>query len=162
MSISDRIVLMRDGVIQQEGKPQEIYDNPCNLFVAKFLGNPPINLFSGEIKNKRLYIGGFDIMAADAEDRAVTVGIRPEGLTPSDDGALECEMRGIEVMGRDVSVIFRSEFSSAQNLRAIISAEEKLPTSATRVKFSVKTEKIYLFDAVSEERIFAPLGEGGK
>ena len=52
MSISDEIVVMRDGVIQQIGKPQDVYDAPANLFVAKFLGNPQINVFEGfNIKN---------------------------------------------------------------------------------------------------------------
>ena len=50
MSISDRIVVMKDGVVQQIGKPQEVYDNPVNLFVAKFLGTPPINVFEGSVK----------------------------------------------------------------------------------------------------------------
>ncbi len=50
MSISDRIVVMRDGVVQQIGKPQEVYDNPVNLFVAKFLGTPPINVFDGRVR----------------------------------------------------------------------------------------------------------------
>ena len=52
MSISDEIVVMKDGVIQQMGEPQSVYDFPANLFVAKFLGNPQINVFEGEIKNK--------------------------------------------------------------------------------------------------------------
>ena len=47
MSISDMIVVMKDGVVQQIGKPQEVYDNPVNLFVARFLGTPPINVFEG-------------------------------------------------------------------------------------------------------------------
>ena len=57
MSISDRIVVMRDGIVQQIGRPQEVYDDPVNLFVARFLGTPPINVFEGQIKNGRLYIG---------------------------------------------------------------------------------------------------------
>ena len=52
MSISDLIVVMKDGVVQQIGKPQEVYDNPVNLFVAKFLGTPPINLFSGRVDDE--------------------------------------------------------------------------------------------------------------
>ena len=162
MSISDRIVLMRDGVILQVGKPQEVYDDPCNLFVAKFLGNPPINVFSGEIKNKRLYIGDCDIMSVDADDGPVTVGIRPEGLYPSEEGRFECELSGIEVMGRDVSVIFKSKYSSAQNLRAIVSSAQRISVGDATVRFSVKPEKVYLFDSKTEERIFATLGEGGK
>ena len=51
MSISDMIVVMKDGAVQQIGKPQEVYDNPINLFVAKFLGTPPINVFEGELRD---------------------------------------------------------------------------------------------------------------
>ena len=58
MSISDMIVVMRLGVVQQVGKPQEIYDDPQNLFGAKFLGTPPINVFKGYVKDEKLYIGG--------------------------------------------------------------------------------------------------------
>ena len=52
MSISDSIVVMKDGVVQQIGKPQDVYDNPVNLFVARFLGTPPINLFEGEVRKR--------------------------------------------------------------------------------------------------------------
>lgn len=58
MSISDFIVVMRDGIVQQKNEPQKVYDEPANLFVAKFLGTPAINVFKGEIKNGVLYIAG--------------------------------------------------------------------------------------------------------
>lgn len=58
MSISDVIVVMKLGVVQQIGKPQEVYDNPTNLFVAKFLGTPPINVLEGYVRGEKLYVGG--------------------------------------------------------------------------------------------------------
>ena len=58
MSISDMIVVMKLGLVQQIGKPQEVYDDPANLFVAKFLGTPPINVFEGHVQNGTLYLGG--------------------------------------------------------------------------------------------------------
>ena len=57
MSISDMIVVMKDGIVQQIGQPQAVYDDPDNLFVAKFLGTPPINVFEGRVKNGALYAG---------------------------------------------------------------------------------------------------------
>ena len=57
MSISDMIVVMNAGVVMQTGNPQEVYDNPANLFVARFLGTPPVNVFHGTVKNQSLYIG---------------------------------------------------------------------------------------------------------
>ncbi len=61
MSISDMIVVMKDGVVQQIGEPQYVYDEPANLFVAKFLGSPAINIFDGEIKNGVLYVDGVEL-----------------------------------------------------------------------------------------------------
>ena len=56
MSISDEIVLMELGIKQQVGEPQDVYDEPDNLFVARFLGTPPINIFHGEIKGNKLFV----------------------------------------------------------------------------------------------------------
>ena len=81
MSISDMIVVMKDGIVQQIGKPQNVYDDPVNLFVAKFLGTPPINVFSGEVKNEQLYIGSEAVLSTPGvADQSVHVGIRPEGF----------------------------------------------------------------------------------
>ena len=57
MSISDQIVVMKDGIFMQMGRPQEVYDDPASLFVAKFLGNPPINVFKGEVQKETLWLG---------------------------------------------------------------------------------------------------------
>ena len=79
MSISDLIVVMKEGIVQQIGKPQEVYDNPSNLFVAKFLGTPPINVFEGRIQNGQLYIGDNAVLhTGNVSDRKVYAGIRPE------------------------------------------------------------------------------------
>ena len=64
MSISDLIVVMKDGLVQQIGKPQEVYDNPANLFVAKFLGTPPINLFKGRVEKGSLFLGEEAVLKA--------------------------------------------------------------------------------------------------
>ena len=85
MSISDMIVVMKDGIVQQIGKPQNVYDDPVNLFVAKFLGTPPINVFSGEVKNEQLYIGSEAVLSTPGvADQPVHVGIRPEGFILKD------------------------------------------------------------------------------
>ena len=77
MSISDQIVVMKEGVVQQTGKPQEVYDNPCNLFVATFLGTPPINLFDGRVEKETLYIGSEALLPVPGiADQAVTVGMK--------------------------------------------------------------------------------------
>lgn len=106
MSISDMIVVMKDGIVQQIGKPQNVYDDPVNLFVAKFLGTPPINVFSGEVKNEQLYIGSEAVLSTPGvSDQPVHVGIRPEGFILKEDGPLSCDLVRLEVMGRDVSIV---------------------------------------------------------
>ena len=106
MSISDMIVVMKDGVVQQIGKPQDVYDSPVNLFVAKFLGTPPINVFEGQIRGGSLYIGENAVLLTPGiSDQPVSVGIRPEGFIPDEKGSLCCQLGGMEVMGRDISVV---------------------------------------------------------
>lgn len=154
MSISDRIVVMKAGVVQQTGKPQEVYDDPANLFVAKFLGTPPINVFQGKIKNGKVCIGDAAVLDAPGQkDQDVFVGIRPEGFLLKEDGPLICQLGGVEVMGRDISIVSNHEASLNPNIRSIISAETKVDTSSEIVRFAVKPSKLFVFDGSSEERI---------
>ena len=150
MSISDRIVVMKDGVIQQMGKPQQVYDDPVNLFVAKFLGTPPINVFDGRVQGGKLYIGEAAVLDVEAADADVTVGIRPEGFVPDGQGALECRLDAVEVMGRDITMVCRHE-SCAVPIRAIVDAE--LGQEAETVCFSLKKNKVFLFDKESGKRL---------
>ena len=143
MSISDRIVVMKDGLLQQQGAPQAVYDDPCNLFVAQFLGTPPINTFSGRVEQGRLYIGAEAVLSTDAPDGPVTVGIRPEGFLPQAEGAFTCPIQRIEVMGRDTSVVCQNDAFVGENFRIIIDSDEAAGLTG---KFSLKCNKVYLFD----------------
>ena len=155
MSISDMIVVMKLGVVQQVGKPQDIYDSPTNLFVAKFLGTPPVNVFNGKIENGKVYIGDAAVMdAPGVEDKNVYVAVRPEGFILDDNGPLTCELSNIEVMGRDVSIVSHHANSANPIIRSIIDADNKIDVSKTNVSFSLKPHKTFLFDAETEERIF--------
>ena len=154
MSISDMIVVMKLGVVQQIGKPQEIYDNPTNLFVAKFLGTPPINVFNGRIEGGKLYIGEACVLdVPGVEDKAVTVAIRPEGFILDEAGPLACELSNVEIMGRDVSIVSRHEQMQVPVIRSIIDADNKIDASNKEVRFSLKPHKTFVFDAETEERI---------
>lgn len=154
MSISDMIVVMKSGVIQQIGKPQEVYDNPINLFVAKFLGTPPINVFRGRIAGGRLMIGGDAVMdVPHAQDREVFVGIRPEGFVPDGNGPLHCDFRSVEVMGRDISIVSTHKDCENAAIRAIISADSRVNAQEGTVRFSLKPGKVFLFDRETEARI---------
>ena len=155
MSISDMIVVMKDGIVQQIGAPQEVYDNPANLFVARFLGTPPINVFNGQIKDNRLYIGEDAVLdVKGVSDKEIYVGIRPEGFILKDDGAFTCDLRGVEVMGRDISVLSANEASLNPTVRSIIGTENKVDTDKNVVRFDLKPYKVFIFDKDTEERIY--------
>ena len=155
MSISDFIVVMKLGTVQQIGQPQEVYDNPANLFVAKFLGTPPINVFEGEIKGEKLYIGGAAVLdLPGASSQAVTVGIRPEGFNLDPNGAFTVELSNLEVMGRDVSVVSKHKNSLNPVVRSIINSDSKVDPNAKTVSFSLKPHKVFVFNKETEERIY--------
>ena len=154
MSICDIIVVMKAGVINQIGKPQEVYDNPVNLFVAKFLGTPPINVFEGNVLDGKLMIGGETVLdVPSVENQEVIVGIRPEGFILQEDGPLSCDLNRVEVMGRDISVVSTSPYSLNPAIRSIINAENRVDAAGDKVHFALKPAKVLLFDKETEERI---------
>ena len=154
MSISDMIVVMQSGVVQQIGKPQEVYDEPANLFVAKFLGTPAINVFSGTVQKEKLYIGGQCVLPVPgARDGEVYAGIRPEGFVPAADGPFAAKLIRIEVMGRDTSVVSEHTASLSGAVRSIISADNPAAVQDGLVRFALKPYKVLLFDKESEQRV---------
>lgn len=154
MSISDLIVVMKDGVVQQIGAPQDVYDNPVNLFVAKFLGTPPINVFEGEVVGGQLFLDCDNILAVPGvPDQKVYVGIRPEGFVIKEDGPLSCKLVGVEVMGRDISVISTHDLSLNPTVRAIISTANKFEALGRTVNFELVPHKVLMFNKETEERI---------
>ena len=154
MSISDLIIVMKEGVVNQIGKPQEVYDDPVNLFVAQFLGTPAINVLEGEIRDGKLWIGGENVLdMAGKREGPVWVGIRPEGFILDANGPFTCEMDRVEVMGRDVSVVCKHPKMTGRNLRAIIPAENRADPEMKQVRFSLKPYKVHVFDRESEARI---------
>ena len=156
MSISDEIVVMKLGEMQQMGKPQDVYNSPANLFVAQFLGTPPINVFMGEVKNEKIYVGE-DLVgsAKGVEDRRVFVAIRPEGFIlagEKDKDVLHANCEMIQVMGRDISVVANNKNCTKPTFKAIISADDQV--NPGNVAFKVKPHKIFIFDFETEERIY--------
>ena len=155
MSISDYIVVMKLGVIMQTGKPQWVYDDPANLFVAKFLGAPPINVFTGKVEGGKLYVGEEPVLdVAGVEDQEVYIGVRPEGFMLDINGKLTCSVSGIDVMGRDVSVVSTNASSLNPVVRSIIAADEMGKIQGNTVKFNLKPHKVYIFNKESEKRVY--------
>ena len=177
MSISDMIVVMEAGVVQQIAKPQQVYEDPINLFVAKFLGTPPINVFEGEVSGGVLKIGGDAVLKVERDsswregdkdalpgkalrEGTVTVGVRPEGFIPRENGALHCGLTAVEVMGRDTSIVATNPLAATGTIRTIVSTEEIANVNGNTVNFDIKPGRTYLFDHEGGERIrckFSPL-----
>ena len=156
MSICDIMVVMKLGVVQQIGEPQAIYDDPANLFVANFLGTPPVNIFKGRVEGGKVYIGNEAIMDTKIADQEVYVGIRPEGFIYEDrkrTNILTLDVDHIEVMGRDKTVVATHESSTKPTIRCIIDSDVALPARAKKLKFSLKPNKVHLFNIETEERI---------
>jgi multiple sugar transport system ATP-binding protein len=152
MSISDEIVVMKDGVIQQMGEPQAVYDKPANLFVAKFLGNPQINVFDGEIKNKEILIEGMVVGKKDMPDQQIFVGVRPEAFVVDNENQASFRFKVdlVETIGRDTTLIFDMQDDSENILdkktfKAIIDAGFRIKADDI-VHFNIKPDKMHLFD----------------
>ncbi|MCM1395826.1 MAG: ABC transporter ATP-binding protein [Corallococcus sp.] len=153
MSICDIMVVMKLGIVQQIGEPQNIYDDPANLFVANFLGTPPINIFKGAVKGGKVYIGDEAVAATKLDDQDVYVGIRPEGFIYDPKGALTLDVDHIEVMGRDKSIVSTHASSTKPMVRSIIDSDIALPKDAAKLTFNLKPNKVFLFSAETEERL---------
>ena len=160
MSISDKIVVMKDGVKMQEDAPQEVYRNPNCLFVAKFLGTPPINVFEGELKGGSLYIGEEKILTdkvfKSEGDKKVYVGIRPEGFildeTKEAKKVLTLNVEAIQTMGRDMSIVASNPHFLGESIKGIIDSEINVPLGDNKV--GIRPSKIFVFDGETEKRIY--------
>lgn len=155
MAIADKMVVMSMGEIQQIGKPQEIYKNPTNLFVAKFLGVPPINLFKGMIKNHHLYIGEELIIESEikSDDKEVVVGIRPEAyelVTTDSNVGLTLKMEKIFKAGRDLTLKSSSKYA-LNEIKQILDSDTKVIEGVNR--FTINIERLFIFDAKTEKRV---------
>ena len=155
MSISDMIVVMKLGVVQQIGAPQDVYDDPTNLFVAKFLGTPPINVFEGEVKAGKLYLDDVAVLdVPGVEDQPVYAGIRPEGFIPDSVGPMICNLSGVDVMGRDVSLVTTHPASLNPVVRSIVDADAAKNATGLTVSYSLKPHKVFLFNKETEARVY--------
>ncbi len=156
MSISDHIVLMKDGFLQQHAAPQELYNQPANQFVADFLGNPPINNFEGSISGgcfvmadgARVCLPGF---AALKEGQEVRLAVRAESFVLAEGPAgdrLACRVDSVYQMGKEEMAVLTF---GGTPLRAYIPSEEGLKPG-DQVHLGLKDRGVFLFDLHTGER----------
>lgn len=146
MTMADRIVIMKDGIIQQIDSPKNLYDHPCNLFVAGFIGSPSMNFIEGVFENDIFVAEGHTFAIPDAkakalkeqgfEGKAVTLGIRPENISTAEilkqtypAATLMATIHYAELLGHDYNLHFNlgdTELISMIQARQIINSGDKL------------------------------------
>ena len=167
MTLGDRIVIMRDGYIQQVGTPQEVFNHPANLFVAGFIGSPQMNFFENSTLTKTadgytLTVMGHTLpltaaqseklAAAGVESRSVTAGVRPVHIELGSDG-IGAEVDVSELMGSELHLHLTAD---GQDVVAVIPTANIDPSAYARhtaLKFSFDAKLVHLFDPATEKNL---------
>jgi multiple sugar transport system ATP-binding protein len=165
MTLGDRLAVISDGKLQQLGDPQEVYDHPANVFVAGFIGSPPMNLLRGRAVDGRVAAGDFVIERPDLPDGELIVGIRPEALTPADGAgpSLDFDVAVVEPLGNELIVhgSVTAEIASSPEageaalltrgaaraeVVACLSPRER-PAEGSTIRLGVDPAEVHVFDA---------------
>ena len=151
LSISDRIVLMNEGVVQQFDIPQNLYLEPSNLFVAKFMGNPIINILEMKKENNSIVGNDFTIdvdklvkerIKKELNEANYVVGIRPEYFVISENPLFKAKIESVELIGKDCILNFKI---NGVNVKSITDINNKIQEGDT-VGFDIDYAGIYLFE----------------
>lgn len=155
LSISDKIILMNEGVIQQHDDPQNLYLEPKNLFVSKFIGNPIVNTIPVTISNGQVSHETFQFALTQLDEARVkselvdgqyTFAIRPEDVKPSHSGLITAKITAVELIGRERILHFNSGVAA---LKSIVSVEQQIVENDT-VSFDFNYQKAFIFNDKGE------------
>lgn len=150
LSISDRIVLMNEGIVQQFDVPQNLYLEPSNLFVAKFMGNPIINIFEMEKEGNALKSKDFTIdmsllnkdrFKGELNESKYFVGIRPEYFELSENPLFKAKVESVELIGKDCIVNFNANDIHAKSITDIT----RNVSQGDELGFEIDYNSIYIF-----------------
>ncbi len=164
MSMGDRIAILNNGLLEQVGPPKEIYENPKNLFVAGFIGNPPMNIIEGNLieKNGKIIVelgffsyqlsNGIEIMEK-TKTHEIMLGIRPENIIitkESKDNAIQAEVDVVETLGREniLHLIVNN------NPLIAVSSTKRDLNVGEKVWISFDTSRIHIFDKITQKKIY--------
>jgi multiple sugar transport system ATP-binding protein len=164
MTMADRIVVMRDGRVEQVGSPLDLYDNPCNVFVAGFIGSPGMNFLDGHVEqaagSSQVRLAGDLALQMGSRVRADTgqairLGVRPEHLELSgaEPGGIAAQVRVVEPTGAQTQVFFDTPVGA---LSAVFS-DRRMYTPGERVTLRARAGCLHAFDSATGERL-APAG----
>jgi multiple sugar transport system ATP-binding protein len=151
MTLADRIVVMKNGRIQQSGTPADIYARPENTFVAGFIGSPPMNLLQGEVADGQFVHAAGKVPLPNAASGAIVLGIRPEdvSITAPDKGDLAGEVFSSELLG-DVVLVGVTVGTDLVNVKVGASGGRQI---GERVGIRLDRGKLHAFDAGSGNRL---------
>ena len=165
MSMADKIAVMSNGVVEQLAAPQEIYDRPASMFVAAFIGSPPMNFLRLHAAPRRsdraIVVDGTSVpvpeLREDVEHGEIALGVRPEHVALDDSAALRGRVFGTEYLGTTQIVTVTT---ARGTVKARLPAD--LPVRVgEQVGLSFRPERISLFDAVSGRALRTAMSEGG-
>ncbi|HYH23255.1 MAG TPA: sn-glycerol-3-phosphate import ATP-binding protein UgpC [Azospirillum sp.] len=157
MTLADRIMIMNHGVAEQVGTPLEVYQRPASLFVAGFIGAPPMNVVDARVSGDGAFaaLSGGECLAlpcpyADRAGRAVKLGVRPEHLRPAVDGPLSLRVELVEALGADTVVHGR-----LRGGEVLLARLPGLPTcrAGETVTLAAEPAALHLFDAETGRRV---------
>jgi sn-glycerol 3-phosphate transport system ATP-binding protein len=153
MTLSDRLIVMNAGNVDQIGRPLDLYERPATAFVAGFIGSPAMNLLAGRLDRNSVTIGDV-VLPIDApngaSDRGVLAGLRPEHLELAADGPLALRVELLERLGADT--ILHGRLSDGVRMTARTAANFAPPLGDT-ARFAIRPENIHLFDPDSGRRL---------
>jgi sn-glycerol 3-phosphate transport system ATP-binding protein len=158
MTLGHRIAVMAGGRIQQLGDPQDVYDRPANLFVAGFIGSPPMNLLPAAVRGGTLTAATVIMPLAGAPDGEAVLGVRPEGLTPAGDGgerpALGLVVEVVEPLGSEVMVhgVLAGGSGEPVAITARLEAGAR-PAPGEVLRLALDPEAAHVFDAATGDAL---------
>ena len=157
LSICDRIVILEKGKIKQIDIPQRAYDDPKNVFVASFLGTPPLNKFDAKVIKNKILVGNyvvFELNNNDLDGEEVVFSVRPEGLEITNDNNfkyyLEGKLDNYETLGRDKELVLHNEFNDS--IKVVF--KDDLVIDKSSYKLYINPKKVLLFKKSDGERIY--------
>ena len=146
MTIADKIILMKDGIIEQHGTPEDLYNRPATAFAGSFIGNPPMNILTPDAQIKAEFSS---LLPSGGSTEPFLIGVRPENIEISKDSGIKSLVTAIEYLGADTLIVCSSK---DQTLTLTVSGKARL-SKGDQLRLNWKPEHIHLFDAHNGRRL---------
>ncbi len=153
MTMADRMIVMNGGVAEQIGTPLEVYETPCTLFAAQFIGSPAMNIVDGDVKDGTVFLNGVPVFDAAVQDGPVKFGVRPEHLDADDEGPLSISVQMAEPLG--ANTLFHGRLGNASDSFTVsLQGVHFLTSAGQEMRFSVRPGQGHVFHAGTGKSAF--------